>query len=50
MSASGELAGYFRPQGASQNQAWLRLRMGLFMPISSRARSTRASSISMKEG
>ena len=30
MAASGELAGYFRPQGASQNQAWLRLRDGTF--------------------
>jgi hypothetical protein len=30
MAASGELAGYYRPQGASQNQAWVRLRDGTF--------------------
>lgn len=30
IAASGELAGYYRPQGASQNQAWVRLRDGTF--------------------
>lgn len=30
MSASGELAGYYRPQGASQNEAWVRGPDGTF--------------------